>query len=184
MSGVGELVSWCSVATAAPTMIAQALHLSGQKQSDGTGTSALKWVRVLPLLASTSALNPRSWHEGMPATLLTEIKRTIAVVDASLFGNDWIDSRKVGLLGRFCCHPRKPRPRPRPGTSKTLRCHTRVGYPQLRDTHTHTHKLLQEASRLSASFWQSRWRRQISCPKLSSGTAQEAACGKPSSLQG
>ena len=32
---------------------------------------------------------------GMPATLLTEIKRTIAVVDSSLFGNDWIDSRKA-----------------------------------------------------------------------------------------
>jgi len=32
---------------------------------------------------------------GMPATLLTEIKRTIAVVDASLFGNDWLDSRKA-----------------------------------------------------------------------------------------
>lgn len=30
----------------------------------------------------------------MPATLMTEIKRTIAVVDSSLFGNDWIDSRK------------------------------------------------------------------------------------------
>ena len=25
---------------------------------------------------------------------MTEIKRTIAVVDSSLFGNDWIDSRK------------------------------------------------------------------------------------------
>jgi len=32
---------------------------------------------------------------GMPATLLTEIKRTVAVVDASLFGNDWLDSRKA-----------------------------------------------------------------------------------------
>ena len=44
------------------------------------------------------------WHQccsnpfsGMPATLLTEIKRTIAVVDSSLFGNDWIDSRKALL---------------------------------------------------------------------------------------
>ncbi len=26
---------------------------------------------------------------------MTEIKRTIAVVDSSLFGNDWIDSRKA-----------------------------------------------------------------------------------------
>jgi len=33
--------------------------------------------------------------QGMPATLMTEIKRTIAVVDSSLFGNDWIDSRKA-----------------------------------------------------------------------------------------
>lgn len=32
---------------------------------------------------------------GMPATLLTEIKRTVAVVDASLFGNDWLDSREA-----------------------------------------------------------------------------------------
>lgn len=32
---------------------------------------------------------------GMPATLMTEIKRTIAVVDASLFGNDWLDCRKA-----------------------------------------------------------------------------------------
>eukprot|EP00929_Paragymnodinium_shiwhaense_P087029 TRINITY_DN47354_c0_g1_i2.p1 TRINITY_DN47354_c0_g1~~TRINITY_DN47354_c0_g1_i2.p1 ORF type:complete len:737 (-),score=144.62 TRINITY_DN47354_c0_g1_i2:38-2248(-) len=32
---------------------------------------------------------------GMPACLMTEVKRTIAVVDASLFGRDWIDSRKA-----------------------------------------------------------------------------------------
>lgn len=32
---------------------------------------------------------------GMPATLITEIKRTIAVVDASMFGKDWIDSREA-----------------------------------------------------------------------------------------
>ena len=41
---------------------------------------------------------------GMPATLMTEIKRTIAVVDSSLFGNDWIDSRKAVLL-KCCCQP-------------------------------------------------------------------------------
>lgn len=32
---------------------------------------------------------------GMPATLQTEIKRTVAVVDSGLFGRDWLDSRNA-----------------------------------------------------------------------------------------
>ena len=88
---------------------------------------------------------------GMPATLLTEIKRTIAVVDASLFGNDWIDSRKallyvgslpssdrVRTMRRGVCKERARHAAATQGwdssSVKTLdRCELELGMPRLRD---------------------------------------------------
>ena len=90
---------------------------------------------------------------GMPATLLTEIKRTIAVVDASLFGNDWIDSRKALLyVGSWAVQRQSQSHASRrlQGTSKACRCHTRVGLE--RENSRQMQARNAEASRRLASF--------------------------------
>lgn len=91
---IAELANGCVCCTASDDLVASVQELVNRAY-----TRPLHHVVIeLSGVGEPDAIK-RHWHigveVGMPATLMTEIKRTIAVVDSSLFGNDWIDSRKA-----------------------------------------------------------------------------------------
>lgn len=91
---IAELSNGCVCCTASDDLVA-----SVQELVNRAGSRPFHHVVIeLSGVGEPQAIR-RHWdigvEVGMPATLMTEIKRTIAVVDSSLFGNDWLDSRKA-----------------------------------------------------------------------------------------
>jgi len=92
---IAELANGCVCCTASDDLVASVQELVNRARSSRPFHHV---VIELSGVGEPEAIK-RHWdigvEVGMPATLMTEIKRTIAVVDSSLFGNDWIDSRKA-----------------------------------------------------------------------------------------
>jgi len=93
---IAELSNGCVCCTASDDLVA-----SVQELVNRSGSRPFHHIVIeLSGVGEPEAIR-RHWdigvEVGMPATLMTEIKRTIAVVDASLFGNDWLDSRKASM---------------------------------------------------------------------------------------
>lgn len=91
---IAELSNGCVCCTASDDLVA-----SVQEITNRAGSKPFHHIIIeLSGVGEPEAIR-RHWdigvEVGMPATLMTEIKRTIAVVDSSLFGNDWLDSRKA-----------------------------------------------------------------------------------------
>eukprot|EP00930_Biecheleria_cincta_P055230 TRINITY_DN41574_c0_g1_i1.p1 TRINITY_DN41574_c0_g1~~TRINITY_DN41574_c0_g1_i1.p1 ORF type:complete len:790 (-),score=134.93 TRINITY_DN41574_c0_g1_i1:214-2583(-) len=91
---IAELSNGCVCCTASDDLVA-----SVQELTNRAGSKMFHHIIIeLSGVGEPEAIR-RHWdigvEVGMPATLMTEIKRTIAVVDSSLFGNDWLDSRKA-----------------------------------------------------------------------------------------
>lgn len=91
---IAELSNGCVCCTASDDLVA-----SVQELVNRSGSKPFHHVVIeLSGVGEPEAVK-RHWdigvEVGMPATLLTEIKRSVAVVDASVFGNDWLDSRKA-----------------------------------------------------------------------------------------
>jgi len=89
---VAELSNGCVCCTASDDLVA-----SVQELVNRMGAAPFHHLVIeLSGVGEPDAIR-RHWdvgvEVGMPATLLTEIKRTVALVDASLFGRDWLDSR-------------------------------------------------------------------------------------------
>ncbi|CAK9074040.1 unnamed protein product [Durusdinium trenchii] len=91
---IAELANGCVCCTASDDLVASVQELVNRAYSRPFHHVVIELSGV----GEPEAIK-RHWdigvEVGMPATLMTEIKRTIAVVDSSLFGNDWIDSRKA-----------------------------------------------------------------------------------------
>ncbi|CAE8601070.1 unnamed protein product, partial [Polarella glacialis] len=92
---IAELSNGCVCCTASDDLVASVQELTNRA---GEGRPFHHVVIELSGVGEPEAIR-RHWdigvEVGMPACLMTEIKRTIAVVDSSLFGNDWLDSRKA-----------------------------------------------------------------------------------------